>query len=396
MPQHAGADAAEPESARPAQKARVLVVDDSRVIRRVIVRVLGPEFDLVEREDGEAGWETLLQDPSIGAVFTDVEMPNLDGYGLLARIRQSGDTRVQQTPVIIITGADDEASRARAYKAGANDFITKPIDAVQLLARAHTHVRLDTTARKLVATEAALEEQATRDPATGVYNRRFLLQRGHQDFAFARRHHSGLSLICLEPDGFKDLFARYGDDVADRVLLHTARTLEERTREEEIVARIGGTEFAVLAPATDRNAALVLAERLRTAVTDSPFREGRMHIPLSASVGLAVIDDEQAGIEALLAQARKCLEQARLSGGNCTKSAESAKRRPEPTPVATPAPPLEAALDMIVRKDTAALEPHLAALAQQVLPLLELANKQLGLSLGFALDSLRSKLSQHE
>ena len=122
------------------RKPRILVVDDSRVMRKAISRTLNPHFDLVEAEDGEAGWEALLGDEAIDVIITDVEMPRLDGHALLTRIRSSELMRIREIPVIVITGAEDEPAKQRAYACGATDFVIKPIDGVQLLARTRAHL----------------------------------------------------------------------------------------------------------------------------------------------------------------------------------------------------------------------------------------------------------------
>jgi len=115
-------------------RVRILVVDDSRVIRKAVGKILGGEFDLIEAEDGEAGWQHLVQDEHIELVVADVEMPRLDGYSLICRIRAAEPERVRGVPVIVITGAHDDITRDRAFACGAPDFLTKPLDAQQLLA----------------------------------------------------------------------------------------------------------------------------------------------------------------------------------------------------------------------------------------------------------------------
>lgn len=114
-------------------RSRVLVVDDSAVIRKAISRVLDSEYDLLEADDGEAGWEALKTHNDLGVVISDVQMPNLDGYGMICRIRADADPKVRDVPVIVITSAEDDITRERAYACGANDFILKPIDSSQLL-----------------------------------------------------------------------------------------------------------------------------------------------------------------------------------------------------------------------------------------------------------------------
>ncbi|MCR4331259.1 MAG: response regulator, partial [Sulfuricaulis sp.] len=105
-----------PEIAAPAaEKVRVLVADDSRVIRKAISKILSNEFELIEVGDGEAAWEHLLQDGSIEVLVSDIEMPKLDGYSLICRVRAADAERVRNIPIIVITGADDELTRERAF-----------------------------------------------------------------------------------------------------------------------------------------------------------------------------------------------------------------------------------------------------------------------------------------
>lgn len=389
-----------------AAKGRILVVDDSRVIRRAISKTLAAEFDLIEAEDGEAGWDALTHDDSIQAVISDVEMPRLDGHGLLKRLRIADNARLRAVPVIIITGAEDEAAKKAAYTAGATDFITKPIDPVQLLARAHAHVRLDTVARKLAESTVALEEKTLVDPLTRLYNRRYFLDRGAEAVALAQRHNSDLSVLRLDIDGFKEVFAKHGDGVADAILIRMAQLLAKKTRREETAARIGGAEFAVLAPLANRVEAMVLGERLRASVETEVFAQGGVRVPLSISVGLAT-SVEGADMDSLLTLAQKRLNVARNAGGNRVNVGQITDtpraNALAPTAAATPAivkpvvstpPGVEAALSLLAKGEEEALAPHLPALTKAILPLLEACNKSLGLGLSFAIESLKEKLQQ--
>uniref|UniRef100_UPI002615A8AF response regulator n=1 Tax=Acidiferrobacter sp. TaxID=1872107 RepID=UPI002615A8AF len=107
---------------------RVLVVDDSAVIRQAISKMLKVDFDVAVAADGEAGWETLLQAPDVGVLITDIEMPRLDGYAFICRVRASDDPHIRDLPIIVITGADDDETKTRAFACGATDFITKPLN----------------------------------------------------------------------------------------------------------------------------------------------------------------------------------------------------------------------------------------------------------------------------
>jgi PleD family two-component response regulator len=105
-----------------AEKPRVLVVDDSRLMRTAIHKFIQGEFQATEAEDGERGWEMLVGDDHIQVVIADVLMPRLDGYALICRIRAADEARIRDVPVIVITGAEDDETRERAFACGANEF----------------------------------------------------------------------------------------------------------------------------------------------------------------------------------------------------------------------------------------------------------------------------------
>ena len=146
-------------------RPQVLVVDDSRVIRKAIDRVLGQEFDLVEAEDGEAGWEVLAKDARTQVVISDIQMPRLDGYGMICRIRAADDPRLRTLPIIVITSAEDDTTKERAYACGANDFILKPIDSHQLLGCVQNHTAGTADLQALnAAMGGAVEEAVIEEP----------------------------------------------------------------------------------------------------------------------------------------------------------------------------------------------------------------------------------------
>ncbi len=121
----------------------VLVVDDSRVVRHAINKILSPEFSIVEAGDGMDGWRSAQKTPGVGLVISDIQMPELDGYGMICKIRAADDPGLREVPIIVITGAEDETTRERAYACGANDFIQKPFNANQLLDSVRMHITHD-------------------------------------------------------------------------------------------------------------------------------------------------------------------------------------------------------------------------------------------------------------
>ena len=301
----------------PQAKPRVLIADDSRVVRLAIKRILGTTYDLVEVGDGASAWERVRADAEIQALITDIEMPNVDGYELICRIRGAEETRLRELPVIAITGAEDEETKQRAFACGATDFIIKPIDAIQLQARVQAYVRYDQATRDLTEKSVILEDQAIMDTVTGLSSRRYLLQRGEQDLAFAVRRGNDLSLIRVDIDHFKKLYKTHGDDVSEALLAWFGKLFFDTARTEDTVARVGGAQFAILANATNIDAATKLCQRLQEAVANQPYRHGKLTIPIVLSMGLAsLVQDRRENIDDLLKLAHQRLCHAQSEGGD--------------------------------------------------------------------------------
>jgi len=307
----------EPSAINPVVRPRILVADDSRVIRLAIMKILGTDFDIVQVENGAIAWEQICQDSTIQAVLTDIQMPQMDGYELICRIRAAEDSRVRDLPVITITGTEDDSIKQQAMACGATDFIIKPLDALQLRARVQAYVRYDRTTRELSEKSQSLEEQAITDPQTGLRSRRYLTQRGEQDIAYAQRHGQDLSLLRVDIDGFKKVYRTHGDEVGDRLIEWVAKLLYSTARTEDTVARVSGAEFAILATNTSLAEAAPLCGRIQDAVTAQPFSLGSMSIPVTVTIGLASLKDDRCDtIEALTRLAHQRLCHASSEGGN--------------------------------------------------------------------------------
>ncbi len=120
-------------------KLRVLVVDDSRTLRAAINKILQAHFEILQAEDGEQAWDILMQESDISMVISDIMMPNLDGYGLICRIRAAEQIEIQELPILVITSSSDEITRERAHACGANDFVVKPVNPKDLVRRVRFH-----------------------------------------------------------------------------------------------------------------------------------------------------------------------------------------------------------------------------------------------------------------
>lgn len=242
----------------------VLVVDDSRVMRVALRRLLADGHEVLEAENGEQAWQTLHERDDIDLVFSDLSMPVLDGYGLLERVRSAPGPRLRQVPFIVITGnEDDEGSRARALERGASDFVSKPFSSAEIHARVRAHMRQG----------AAVEAGEAPGALPG---RGWLLEQIRSSLSFSRRHDQCLSLMLLS---LGDHAALLEPECADALIDPLARILREAVRCEDSAACIEHGRFALLLPATALAGAQVLASRL-TALYRAQVPAREDHPPL--------------------------------------------------------------------------------------------------------------------
>jgi len=350
-------------------KPRVLVVDDSRLMQKAALKMLGGEFDVVTADDGIDGWNKLQQDGSIQVVFTDLTMPRADGYELLALIRGAAEPGLQGLPVIIVTGAEnDESARMKALELGATDFITKPFSTIDLLADARPHANPQRRPQKVQA-------QATIDGLTGMANKAGFLDRLQQDIAYARRHQQELTLVRIEIDDFRATFLKHGKDIAEGLILVVANIVRGRIRREDTAGRIGLGSFALSMPAGKADGIAGMVERLRAEVEALPAPAGApgVVLRLTCAVTNPDVQDGQGAQEALDAcQARLGAKDALPVAPAVPAVAVAAVAPPPPAPAPPLTIPIDPILDEIRQGQTRTAIEKMPLLLNRLLPLLRL------------------------
>jgi len=300
-------------------KRRVLVVDDSKFVRKTFATILRGSFDVREEADGEAAWSAIEGDRSIVMVFTDLDMPKLNGFGLLARMRASTDARIRELPVVVISGVEEQANKQRARAAGAHDFIAKSADAAEVLARLDNVMRLVSTRKELEAAREVRGVAAARDRLTGTLTGQYLLTESRKRFSFVRRHGGDLAVMALRIANLREVTRSAGKEAADQVLSRIAKLVSSQIREEDSIARTAADTFMVVAPATSAAQMQMLAERLRAQLEQAKLSFGKQPLHIVSRVGVASLGADAVGsIEELMRAALQRLD--------------------TPQPVAVPAP----------------------------------------------------------
>jgi diguanylate cyclase (GGDEF)-like protein len=217
----------------------VMVVDDSPMQRaRTAALLESHRYTVLRAENGAHALELLAEEPAVRLIVTDFEMPVLDGFGLVREIRKKRSR--EQLAVIGVSARSDRLLSARFLKSGGNDFISQPFLEEEFFCRVTQNI-------EMLEHVQALHEASVRDYLTGLHNRRFLFDTGEVLFASARRGQIQLSIAMLDIDHFKRVNDTHGHDAGDAVLRRVARILRDRFRQTDIVARMGGEEFCVLA-----------------------------------------------------------------------------------------------------------------------------------------------------
>jgi diguanylate cyclase (GGDEF)-like protein len=261
----------------------ILVVEDDFATRDAMAALLRDDGHVVVTAVDGVSALIAVEHHLPDLVISDVRMPRSDGFQLVRRLRDRPASA--HIPVLLVSAAGDPDRRATGLDLGADDFLAKPVDGRELLARVRAHLRH-------VRRSEELERRAILDPLTGVVNRRGIHGALQKQIHRARRTGSPLSVLMIDIDRFKALNDRLGHQAGDTALRHVARALTDAVRIADHVGRCGGDEFLVILTDADAAAAQTLADRLRhlrlppLAIDDGPG------VPITISIGTATLRDD--------------------------------------------------------------------------------------------------------
>jgi diguanylate cyclase (GGDEF)-like protein len=263
--------------------SRILVVEDDSAMRAYLTETLtGAGHVVVSVADGQSA-KRFFRTASL--VLLDLDLPRVEGLSLLAEIRC--DPRTEDLPVVIVSGYRAIGSVVAGLDGGANDYLTKPVDSAELVARVRTHLRAARQAQ-------GWRQSACEDPLTGVLNRRGLLRCLERETGRATRFRTPLSVVFLDVDGFKAINDRFGHRQGDAVLRAIGQMLRRTLRRYDAVGRWGGDEFVLVLPGSSRAATAVALARLEPALASAIAGALRGPSVASLSFGVATLGDDVA------------------------------------------------------------------------------------------------------
>ncbi|MFH0786311.1 MAG: diguanylate cyclase [Pseudomonadota bacterium] len=295
--------------------SKILLIDDSRLITQFGKNILiGKGHEVLTAESGEMGLELALRDqPDL--ILLDVILPRMDGYQICAKLKAT--VQSQDIPVIMLTSMAEPADKIKGLELGAVDYVTKPFDAGELIARVNTHLQMKELYEALQEKNRQLQEMANRDGLTQMFNHRFFHEHLVREIDRVRRYGGILSCVILDLDFFKKVNDTYGHQAGDLVLKEVAGIIQKGIRDSDLAARYGGEEFALVLLHAEAEVVVMVSERLRTQIADYPFPAVDPPLHITASLGIASFPT--IGIKEerdLVAAADQALYQAKAGGRN--------------------------------------------------------------------------------
>ncbi len=313
----------------PYDNARVLVVEDQEFEADKIAETLHKDNDNVIPVDSGMKAMEYASQHEFDALLISLNLKKEDGLRLCSHLRSNEKTRA--VPIIMAATEEDMDRIARGLEIGAHDYILRPIDRNELLARVRTQVRRKRFQKRLRDSYENSLEMAVRDGGTGLFNRRYLevhLQKKLDDLKSSGKN---LGILILDIDHFKDVNDTHGHVVGDEVLKIFADRLLDNLRGFDLVARLGGEEFVAILPDISEDKALFIAERLRRSIADYPMASAvkDMTLSITTSIGGAIIEPGDYTVQEVIDRADKALYEAKNGGRNCTVFENIGKLDPE-------------------------------------------------------------------
>jgi two-component system, cell cycle response regulator len=293
---------------------RILVADDERVSRTLLSATLTKlGHDVVDVDNGSDAIRVLLDPDGPRLAILDWMMPGADGLTVCATIRQRATAYVY---VILLTARDRQSDLVEGLGAGADDFLTKPLNVIELTARLRSGERVIELQQRLLESQAALQHAATHDRLTGLWNRGTILDHFEGQLNRTRREGASMSVLLVDIDHFKRINDTYGHAAGDQVLCEISHRIRSQLRAYDTAGRYGGEEFLLVLPGADERNARVVAERVRNGVHATPVTGESFSHEVSVSIGLACTDAVGFESPALILVADQALYRAKAGGRN--------------------------------------------------------------------------------
>ncbi|MDM8550918.1 diguanylate cyclase [Desulfobacterales bacterium HSG2] len=308
---------------------RILIVDDVSKNIQVVASILKDDgYQMTFAQNGKVALDK-IHSHNFDLILLDVMMPGMDGFEVCRRLKQEPSTK--DIPVVFLTAKTDTESLVRGFEAGGTDYVTKPFNGVELLARVRTRLELSRsreslkvayrelkkTNEELLKSQRKLELAAKTDTLTKLSNRRDIIEKIENERIRFERSGKPFSLVLCDIDNFKVFNDKHGHDCGDFVLVSVAEMMRGKVRKQDGVARWGGEEFLLLLPETDLEGGRILAESLREKISCNYYKYDNHNLRITMTFGVSSFSECVMNIEQCIKMADEALYEGKKRGKNC-------------------------------------------------------------------------------
>ncbi len=302
----------------PVENARILVIEDQSYESKKFVEGLSVDSDIVII--AETGVEAMAKvaESDYDLLAVSLNLKNEDGLRLCSHLRSAERTR--SIPILMIANEEDMPRIAHGLEIGAHDYILRPVDRNELLARVRTQVRRKRFQQRLRSNFELSLSMALTDSLPGLSNRRYFEVHEQKLLQKNQQSKKAMAILMMDIDHFKSINDTHGHAVGDEILKIFARRVQDSLRSFDLVARLGGEEFVVILPDISVDMAYFIAERLRKMIAEEPFAcaaEGGK-VSVTTSIGATIVEGTGEQMDVVLKRADDALYQAKESGRNAT------------------------------------------------------------------------------
>lgn len=313
----------------PVEGARVLLIEDKEYDKTKIMKLLSTDLHIVVAVDNGMKAMEAVSTQGFDLIIASLNLKDEDGLRLCSHLRSNERTR--STPIVMVGEEEDMDKVSHGLEIGAHDYILRPLEENELLARVRTQIRRKRFQERLRSTYEISLSMALIDSLTGLYNRRYLEVHLEKLIENNARSKKSLAVLMIDIDHFKIVNDTHGHKVGDEVLKVFAERLKDNLRSFDMVARLGGEEFVVILPDVSPERAYMVSERLRKSISDVAIECGAEggSLEITTSIGGAIINNAGHSIASILDRADKCLYQAKNEGRNCSVFENKGKLSPD-------------------------------------------------------------------
>ena len=295
---------------------KVLIAEDEKILRLRLEKLLVEmDFEVVSCKDGIEAWDAIRSENTPSILILDWMMPGMDGIEICSNVRMQ--TKEAYTFILLLTSKGGQEDYVKGMEAGADDYMTKPFNHIELKARLRVGKRIVELNEELLSVRDSLQKQANHDKLTGLFNRHYMSEILDREFSRSLRYKTDLSCLLLDLDYFKEINDTFGHSFGDMVLREFSACLKKNSRKSDFSFRYGGEEFMLLLPNTGITGAQNVAETIRAACDKKLYTYDTQTTNVTVSIGIASVKQHQLlESKEILALADKALYRSKAEGRN--------------------------------------------------------------------------------